>query len=206
MNVRLLSICALSLTVAVPSAVQAIELTTNGGFETGTFGGWTQFPSGPNQSITNVAPSSGLYAAEINNAVQGSNSLIKQANIGVGIVTPGQIVNIRFDAKGSFGVGGVAFAEFFSELAGGGTSSAQILGDGPLNLSADEWRTFNYTVTTGPNVSGGVTLQLGAVTGAIPGSFAHVFYDNASVSVVPEPASIAVLSLGALALMRRREN
>lgn len=200
-----ISILALALLVTLPSVGQAVELTSNGGFETGDFTGWTQFPSGPNQTITGVAPSSGLWAAEINNTVAASNSLMKQANIGVGIVTAGQTVNINFDAKGSFANGGVAFAEFFTEIAGGGVSSSQILGGAPLNLT-DNWQTFNYTVTAGPNVSGGVTLQLGATTGAATGSFAHVFYDNASVTVVPEPATMTALGVGALALIRRRKN
>ncbi len=206
MNKSHLAISALTLMVALPSLSQAVELTTNGGFETGTFAGWTQFATGPNQTITNVSPSSGVFAAEIFNTVAASNSLMKQANIGVGIVTAGQTVNISFDAKGSFANGGVAFAEFFSEIAGGGVSSSQILGGAPLNLNANTWTTFNYTVTAGANVSGGVTLQLGATTGAAPGSFAHVFYDNASVTVVPEPATMTALGVGALALMRRRKN
>lgn len=197
---------ALGLLVTLPSMSHAVELTTNGGFETGDFTGWTQFPTGPNQFITGVNPSSGLWAAEIFNEVQASNSLMKQANIGIGTVTAGQTVNISFDAKGSFGVGGVAFAEFFSEIAGGGTSRAEILGGAPLNLDANTWRTFNFTVTAGPDVSGGVTLQLGATTPAISGSFAHVYYDNVSVSVVPEPATMAALGVGAIALIRRRKS
>lgn len=206
MKKQRLATSALMLMVALPSLSQAVELTTNGGFETGTFAGWTQFPSGPNQTITNVSPSSGVFAAEIFNTVAASNSLMKQANIGIGIVTAGQTVNISFDAKGEFGNGGVAFAEFFSELAGGGVSSSQILGGAPLNVNANSWTTFNYTVTTGANVSGGVTLQLGATTGAATGSFAHVFYDNVSVTAVPEPATMTALGVGALALIRRRKN
>jgi PEP-CTERM motif len=193
--------------VLIASISQAVELTTNGNFETGTFVGWTQFPTGSGQqSITSVNPASGLFAAEINNDAVASNSLIKQANIGIGVVTTGQLVTISFDARGSYAVpGGVAFAEFFSEKAGGGVSSSVILGGGPLAIDTNPavWKHFVFTTTTGNDVSGGVTLQLGAVNGA-GGAGTHMFFDNVSVSVVPEPATFAVLGLGAIALIRRK--
>ena len=91
---------------------------------------------------------------------------MKNANIGIGVVEPDVTVTISFDARGSLGVGGVAFAEFFSEIDGGGTSSSVILGGAPLALNADPdvWTHFSFTTTTGPDVSGGVTLQLTATT------------------------------------------
>jgi hypothetical protein len=193
------------------AAADVIELTNNGGFESGDFTGWTQFPTGPDQQfVTNVNPSSGTFSGEINNSQTASNSLFKQANIGIGIVNPGDIVTISFDARGSFTTGGVAFAEFFSELAGGGTSSAEILGGAPLGINADPnvWTTFNFTAIAGPDVSGGVTLQLGATNGGFTNPNAHMWYDNVSVSVqraaVPEPASAALLCLGGFGILLRR--
>ena len=164
------------------------EISINGGFETGDFTGWTQFASGT-QNIITTNPSEGTYYAELNNNVLGSASIIKNANIGIGTVSAVQEVTITFDARGSTAVGGVAFAEFFSELSGGGVSSSEILGGGPLNLNADPnvWTSFSFTTTTGSDVSGGLTLQLTATTGGATGSIAHMFYDNVSVTVGTAP-------------------
>ena len=158
------------------------EIAINGGFETGDFTGWTQFANGT-QTIITTNPSEGTYCAELNNTVAQSASLIKNANIGIGTVTASEEVTIKFDARGTLADGGVAFAEFFSELTGGGVSSSVILGGGPLALNADPnvWTSFSFTTTTGPDVSGGVTLQLTATTGGAPSSIAQMFYDKVSV-------------------------
>ncbi len=192
------------------SAAITLELTTNGGFETGDFTGWTQFEVTPgDQMVISSNPSSGTFAGQIANGAPTSNSLFKQANLGVGVVTTGQMVDISFDARGTYAVpGGVAFAEFFSELAGGGVSSSEILGGGPLAINSDPnvWTTFNFTAITGPDVSGGVTLQLGATTGPAGGT--TMVYDNVSVSVqstaIPEPGSVALLCLCGMGILWRR--
>ena len=79
----------------------------------------------------------------------------------------------------------MSFAEFFSEIEGGGTSGAEILGGGPLPLDPDPevWTRFEFTAVTGPDVSGGITLQLTATTAAIEESFARVYFDNVSLVV-----------------------
>ncbi|MEM1445499.1 MAG: PEP-CTERM sorting domain-containing protein [Planctomycetota bacterium] len=188
-------------TCLVAGTVTAQDLTTNGGFETGDTTGWESFPTANSTFNITSDSSEGVWAAEIFNNDQGSAAVVKQANIGIGVVNPGDDITIKFDAKGSFAEGGVSFAEFFSEVDGGGTSSAEILGGAPLPLT-DSYQTFMFTTTAGGDVSGGITLQFTATTGANQGSTAVVFIDN--VSVVPEPASLGLLGLGGLALLRRR--
>lgn len=194
---------AVGLSTLIAAGASAQELTMNGGFETGDTSFWQYFPSGSSSfNITNDAYS-GNFAAELFNNAPATGALVKQANLGIGQVNPGDMIEISFAAKGSFANGGVAFAEFFSEIDGGGTSSSEILGGGPLALT-DTYQTFTFQTLAGSDVSGGVTLQFGAITGADQGSVAVLFLDDASVRVVPTPATAALLGLGGLAALRRR--
>ena len=107
----------------------------------------------------------GDFAVRLFNDEPASASVLKQANKGIGIVQPGDTVTSLSPRRALAVAGGVAFAEFFSEIAGGGTSKSELLGNAPLSLLPDQYQPFSFTVTAGPNVSGGVTLQFAAVTG-----------------------------------------
>lgn len=183
-----------------------IELTSNGGFEAGDTGDWASFPTPTSTFGVTADANSGNWAGELFNDSPASAAVIKQANLGVGTVVPGQAVSISFSAKGTGAVGGVSFAEFFSEISGGGTSSAEILGGAPLALTAD-YQTFTFNTIAGPDVSGGITLQLTATTGGAVGSTMQLLVDDVSVSVVPEPGTYAAIlgaaSLGFLLIRRR---
>ncbi|MEM6398530.1 MAG: DVUA0089 family protein, partial [Bacteroidota bacterium] len=163
------------------------ELTSNGGFEAGDVSEWQYFPTANSifETITDN-PSDGVFAGRLFNPDPFSAAVIKQANIGIGQVNPGDEITITFDARGQGDNGGVGIAELFSEVAGGGVSASELLGGAPFSLDSDfnfnEWTTFSYTVTAGPDVSGGVSLQFVAATGE-PGSVMNLFIDNVSVTV-----------------------
>jgi hypothetical protein len=184
--VRGLLCTTLGLLLCVGAASAAdVDLAVNGGFETGDFTGWVQFPTAPGQQTIISPGASGDYAACIDNTQPTSGSVIKNNNLAEGLLSPGVSVTITFDARGAGAAGGVAFAEFFSEIAGGGVSQSVILGGGPLALDPDPavWKSFSFTATTGPDVSGGVTVQFAAVTGADPNSTMLLCVDNLQVLV-----------------------
>ena len=188
---------------ALVSTAAAMELTTNGDFEAGDTSGWTEFPTANSTFLLTNDANSGSFAAEVFNNDLASSAVVKQANIGMGVVNPGDTIEISFAAKGLGTIGGVVIAEFFSEIDGGGTSSSEILGSGPLGLSIDNYQTFNFTTVAGPDVSGGVTLQFAVSTGGATGSTSLLFLDD--VSVTPEPSSLALLGLAGLGFLRRRQ-
>lgn len=160
------------------------ELTTNGGFETGDFTGTEQFVNSGTQSISAVNPKTGTFSANLFVANSVSDTVLKFPNLAPGGFTAGQTVTVSFDMRGTLSGGGVGFAEFFSEITGGGTSKADILfGGGPIFPNADPnvWTNFSTTVTTGADTSGGVTLQLKVASGG--STNAELFFDNVSVSV-----------------------
>ena len=159
--------------------VPLTELIGNGGFETGDFTDW-DLTGEVAQTIITTNPSEGTFAANINNTVSSTGSGIKSSNRGVGLVNPGDQVTIKFDARGSFDIGGVLFAELFSEFSGGGATN-ELLGGGPIALNSDSevWTSYEFTTNLGSDVGGGISLLFIAQTGG--GTSANVFIDNVSV-------------------------
>jgi hypothetical protein len=177
----LLAVCGsatLSLSAAAPLGVNH---AVNGGFETGDTSSWVEFPTGTSTFNVTADANSGSWAGQVFNDTSASAAVIKQANIGIGAVTAGDTINISFAAKGTGVSGGVAFAELFSELSGGGVSSSVLLGGAPLGLT-NSWQTFNFIVTAGNDVSGGITLQFAAVTGGDLGSTIDLIVDDVVIT------------------------
>lgn len=172
----------LGVTAGLTTATAAAQnLAINGGFEAGDTSSWVSFPTAGSTFVTTSDANSGSFAGVIFNDTPASPAVVKQANLGVGVVMPGATVEISFAAKGEGMVGGVAFAEFFSELAGGGVSGAEILSGAPLGITSS-WQTFTFTTTAANNTSGGITLQFAAVTGGAPGSVIELFVDDVVIT------------------------
>ncbi len=159
------------------------NLAVNGDFETGTFSCIEQFENAGTQTVSMVNPHAGTYSANLNLVVPTSDTLIKFANLAPGSFSPGQTVYISFYMRGSLAPGGVGFAEFFSELSAGGTSSTEILfGGGPIfpDGDPDTWTLFSTTAQTGPDTSGGITLLLKGASGG--GELVDLYFDDVCIS------------------------
>ncbi len=165
------------------------EQAVNGDFETGDNAGWTEFPGGgiiSYEATPGIPLSGGSFSGRLQ-AAAGQDVIFKQANLAVGGVSPGDTIVVSFDLYGSLtGISGVVFGEFFSEVSGGGTSAADFISPGgtnaPLTPTAT-WTTYTNTVTAGPDVSGGITLQLKAGCGAVVGCAVDAYFDNISIDI-----------------------
>jgi len=158
------------------------ELAVNGDLETGDLSGWTIFDNGGTVAISSPGASSSGFAINADASGQPIGVTIKQANLGAGLLTPGQTVTVTFDWMGTDAIGGVVDVVLFSELSGGGVSAtAPILGGAGFPAA---WTTVGpMDITVGPDVSGGVTLQLTAICGGDPGCVSNIFFDNVSIKV-----------------------
>lgn len=110
--------------------------------------------------------------------MNGTTNLVGDDNINGGIVTPVPLV------RGQWGTITVDM-----DL----TNDTRLVRYNGLQVSNGTWRD---TTGLAPLALGGVDL--------FANNASPVYYDNMSVAAVPEPASLAALAVGALALLRRR--
>ncbi len=185
-------------------AAQAALLGTNGDLESGAIdGSWVIFPNGGTINIINPGSASdNAIQSSVSNAPIGAT--MKYANVGAGLLTPGQDFTVNFDWKGTNGIGGVIDIRVFSELSGGGVSKTSILAGGTgAGLTAD-WTNFGeVSLTAGDDVSGGLTVEFTAICGADAGCFSNLAIDNVEVNaqVVPVPAAVWLFGSGLLGLV-----
>ncbi len=157
------------------------ELAENGDFETGNLDGWAAYENGGTIIADNTESNGGDWSAKIVASPSGLNPTLKQERKGAGTITVGDTVQVTFDYKGSAASGGIYDIRSFVE-ATNGVNQTEIFSVTPTGT----WQTFTTTYIVGAgDISGGITMQFGAICGGVTGCSSTLFLDNVSIIINP---------------------
>ena len=160
-------------------SASADQLVTNGGFESRLAG----FSVGGATFISVDHPHSGTYLADFNPSGGGASLSQDLATVAGRTYRFSYFLNNVYTVNNDFTV---AF--------GGQTVMS---GAGPQTGAVGVYTAYSFDVTATSNVS--------TISFTIGNDLSSIGLDDVSVQTVPEPASMAALGLGALALLRRRK-
>ncbi|WP_442846289.1 carbohydrate binding domain-containing protein [Leeuwenhoekiella sp. H156] len=154
---------------------------TNGGFEAGETG-WTFFQNGGSSILDNSLGNGSAASAKISTNGP-SNPAIKQERFGAGVVKAGDVIEVKFDHRGSITQPGAVFNVLLFGETANGASFTQVFD--PRPALTDTWTTFTatYTIPAGTNVSEGLSLLIESVCGGDAGCSVSANVDNVSVTV-----------------------
>jgi hypothetical protein len=180
--------------VAVAGVANAQIL--NGGFETGNLNNWTVYAAQPSPVVDGVTPHSGSFSAFLGSAAGGE--------------TPGDSAMFQAFAVGAGG-GSLTFYTLKSTVDSitFDWQDAYIRNSSGVNLATifHTCTTAGWALTTvDMSPYAGTTVQIAfLVHGDNAGDPTSMRVDDVLFTPVPEPASMAVLGVGALVLLRRRK-
>lgn len=228
----LTSVAVLGILVARPAA--ALELITNGGFEAGSVGWFAAEQPGssgafvlddtdgftPISGRPTVGPASGNFYAVSDQTAAAAVALLQPFTVPVGaskvILSFDMFVNDWSNLGPLVHPAGLDFTavpnqharvDLLVDGAAGLDTGAAVLRNFYLGVDVNfedinDYTHYSFDIT--PQVQGGGTFLL-RFANAGNESFLNQGVDNVSIAVVPEPASLALLSAGILPLLRRRQ-
>ncbi|MER3495473.1 MAG: hypothetical protein C4320_00745 [Armatimonadota bacterium] len=197
-------VLTVSIFLAAVASANAASVLTNGNFEASPLGtGWVEATVGTPPMISNWAAATG-GAVLTNSAFLGGydnalDSITQTFNVPAGMVGG----TLSFDLT-RYTADTVGF-DFLRVFVGGTQLASYDLGDANETAYLFSQPSITFTQAFADPTS---TVRFEVTTNGSDASAA--FIDNVSleptINVVPEPASLAVLGLGALGLLRRRRS
>jgi len=185
------------LLAATTQCLQAQSIVTNGGFETGDFSGWNQTPAasgsffgvdGPAPALNYSLLPSGAYEGN-DYAFFGATGTQADSIDQLLATTPGYTYDVNFWVNDS--AGGANFTATW-----GGVQLTSFGTDTTLPGSGNNgWTEFDFPETA---TSASTDLAFAAYSGNILG------LDDVTVTATPEPGTLALTGLGAVALLAVR--
>ncbi len=222
MGTHTLSIAGIAVLAASSSiALAGVDAVANGGFEMGSgtnADNWANIVGGPSSFVGRASdmPQTGSFSAlmsvdHINNPTAGGAYFIEQVSA-VGSIDGTQNYDLSFSAKVA-SLDFVGIDMFFQILwldqdasNGGGVQGETLVSLIGAGINT-EYQSFGLADTDVPDGADSFLLRFQLSAGAVDGIQNSLFVDNASLRVVPAPASIGLGALGLAAMgVRRRRN
>lgn len=214
-TVTVLTCTALAMLASVTPA--SASLLNNGGFEMGTGAdadGWNQFEGATPPALASVdrvstMPASGNWAMELSvtgsSMSVGTNAEIQQLTA-LNSITPGASYDMSFMAKAAnIGPGVVVFMEV-QWLDSDGSDGGGVKGSSGLvqfaGMLTGTYQPFGFNGIVAAPGSDAALVDIRMNGGAFDGSDGLMYVDD--VTLTPEPATMVLLCLGGLAMIRRR--
>lgn len=208
----------LGIAILSSSSVASANLLSNGGFESGTgvdADSWSEFQIAAGSSVAisqrvNTAPNTGSYHLNlaVMGAADGGPSAEAQQLTPTGSIVGGNSYDFSILARqGSMPIGpGVVVELRIQWLDSDGSHGGGVKGaTGILNLGGSltaNYQSFGFTNAIAAADSDAALVSLRVAGGAFAGSDGSVYFDDANMT--PEPASLALLAIGGILMMKRR--